>query len=229
MDIAGAYAVQDANTRYWCASGREIGGFKVGLTAKAVRAVLGVEAPDAGLLFRDCHVRDSGRIPLGSLLQPRIEGEIAFILGSDIADLGATAASVADAVESVVAAIEVVDSRIADWRITAADTIADNGSSGLFVLGAARRELPDIDLAACAMTLRIDGVVAAQGAGAGTMDHPLSALAWLARHRATSSRPLRAGDVILTGALGPMIPIAPGATATVVIEGLGTASVTLDA
>lgn len=225
-DLRAAYAVQEANTAFWRAQGREIAGFKIGLTAPATRKSLGVAEPDAGVLFRDAEIADGGAIAPERLLDPRVEGEIALLLGRDLVDPDASPEGVVAAVAAAAAAIEVVDSRIAGWRIQAADTVADNGSAGLFVLGPAidRAAFPGLDV--CTMTLVIDGQLAVRGIGSAAYGHPLAALAWLARHRATSERPLLAGDVVLTGALGPMVPLAPGATASVEIVGLGSATVT---
>ncbi len=226
-DLAAAYQVQDLNTAFWCAGGREVAGFKIGLTAAAVREALQVTEPDAGVLFADRRVETGGRIMSRTLLQPRVEGEIALVLARDL-DGEVDATTLTAALAGAAAAIEVVDSRVADWQITAADTIADNGSAGLYVVGPLKRDLTGIDLSACGMQLSVDGVVQASGTGANTMGSPLRALAWLARHRARTSRPLKAGDIVLTGALAPMLPFAPGTTISVEVSGFGAASVTLD-
>jgi 2-keto-4-pentenoate hydratase len=223
-NAAGAYEVQAINTRHWVEAGRRIVGRKIGLTAKAVQAQLGVEQPDFGVLFADMEIPDGGTLPSCKALQPKVEAEIVLILGRDINDAGATPETVAAAVDHAVAAIEVVDSRIADWKITFADTVADNGSSAFFVLGKERKPLAGLDLYTCGMVLEINGTVASLGAGAACLGHPLNAAAWLARTLASVGEPLRAGEILLTGALGPMVALRPGDAIVAKIGGLGAAS-----
>lgn len=223
-DATGAYAVQAINTRFWSDAGRRIVGRKVGLTAKAVQAQLGVEQPDFGVLFDDMAIAHGGRLDPGRTLQPKVEAEIAIVLATDLDDVNATAATVAAAVRHAVAAIEIVDSRIADWKITFADTVADNGSSAFFVLGDAPKPLAGLDLYTCGMVMEINGAVASIGVGAACLGHPLEAAAWLARTLAAAGDPLRAGDVVLTGALGPMVALTPGDRVEAKIGGLGGAS-----
>lgn len=223
-DVDGAYAVQAINTRFWEAAGRRIVGRKVGLTAKAVQQQLGVDQPDFGVLFADMEVADGGVIPAGRLIQPKAEAEVALILGSDLAGPEITRADVEAAVAEVAAAIEIVDSRIADWKITFADTVADNGSSAMFALSKTRKPLAGLDLWTCGMALEVNGAVVSLGAGCACLGHPLNAAAWLAQTLAARGEPLRAGDIILTGALGPMVPIQPGDSVRATIGGLGTVS-----
>ncbi|WP_409372071.1 2-keto-4-pentenoate hydratase [Sphingobium chlorophenolicum] len=223
-DAAGAYAVQAINTRYWREAGRRIVGRKIGLTAKAVQAQLGVDQPDFGVLFADMEIADGGVLPASKAIQPKAEAEIALILGRDLDDVDATVETVAAAVEHVAAAIEIVDSRIADWKISFADTVADNGSSAFFVLGQERKGLAGLDLYSCGMVLEVNGAVASLGAGAACLGHPLNAAVWLARTMAGLGEPLRAGDIVLTGALGPMVALNPGDSVVARIGGLGTAS-----
>jgi len=223
-DVEGAYAVQAVNTAFWTAAGRRITGRKVGLTAKAVQAQLGVDQPDFGVLFSDMQVADGGELPTSKALQPKAEAEIAFVLKADLPDPNVTRESVAAAVGSVVAAIEIVDSRIADWKITFADTVADNGSSAFYVLGADAKPLDGLDLWTCGMVLEVNGAVASLGAGAACLGHPLNAATWLARTLAERGDPLRVGDVVLTGALGPMVALKPGDRVKASVGGLGSAS-----
>ena len=145
VDVAGAYAVQEINTRYWEAQGRRIIGRKAGLTAKAVQVQLGVDQPDFGVLFDDMRVADGGTLLVGSCIQPKAEAEIALVLGADLPSAKTTPEEVAAAVASVHAAIEIVDSRIADWHITFADTVADNCSSAFFVLANEGKPLQGLD------------------------------------------------------------------------------------
>ncbi len=221
-DAEGAYAVQALNTAHWVAEGRRIVGRKVGLTAKAVQAQLGVNQPDFGVLFEDMEIPDGGVLSSRRVIQPKAEAEVAFVLSADLTNPDATRDEVAGAVAYAVAAIEIVDSRIADWKITFADTVADNGSSAFFVLGTDRKKLAGLDLKTCGMALEVNGDVASLGAGVACLGHPLNAAAWLARTLATQGAPLRKGDVVLTGALGPMVTIKLGDRVEATIGGLGT-------
>jgi 2-keto-4-pentenoate hydratase len=224
LDVEGAYAVQTINTRFWQGQDRRIVGRKIGLTAKAVQTQLGVDQPDFGVLFADMAVLDGGALSASRGLQPKVEAEIALMMGRDLDDTEATSESVFAAVEYAVAAIEIVDSRIQDWKITFADTVADNGSSAFFVLGTEKKLLKGLDLYTCGMVLTVDGAVMSLGAGAACLGHPLNAAAWLARRLAAAGEPLRAGDIILTGALGPMVPLGRGQHIEAKIGGLGSAS-----
>lgn len=223
-DVDGAYTVQTLNTRFWESQGRRIIGRKAGLTAKAVQRQLGVDQPDFGVLFDDMQVRDGGVLDPVRVLQPKAEAEIAFVLGRDLPGLYTNAEMVVDAITSVHAAIEIVDSRIADWKITFADTVADNGSSAFFVLSEEGRPLSGLDLWSCGMVMEINGEVVSLGAGAAVLGHPLNALAWLASTLASRGEPLTAGQIVLAGALGPMVALKPGDHVRAVIGGLGEAS-----
>ena len=225
-DAQGAYAVQTINTRYWEAQGRRIVGRKAGLTAKAVQAQLGVDQPDFGVLFDDMRVVDGGRLDPARAIQPKAEAEIAFILGADLPDAETTAAQVAAAVASVHAAIEIVDSRIADWKITFADTVADNGSSAFFVLADEGLPLAGLDLEGAAMEMRVNDAVASTGVGAAALGNPLNAAAWLAQTLAARGEPLKSGDILLAGALGPMVALTPGDHVHATVAGIGACSFT---
>jgi 2-keto-4-pentenoate hydratase len=220
-DGEGAYAVQRINTDVWRAAGRRIVGRKIGLTAKAVQAQLGVDQPDYGVLFDDMAVADRGQLLASRVLQPKAEAEVALILARDLDNPGATPDDVLTAADCAVAAIEIVDSRIADWKITFADTVADNGSSAFFVLGEERKPLAGLDLYTCGMALEVNGALVSLGAGAACLGHPLNAAAWLARTLAAMGEGLKGGDVLLTGALGPMVTIRPGDAVEARIGGLG--------
>lgn len=223
-DAAGAYAVQEINTRFWEAQGRRIVGRKAGLTAKAVQAQLGVDQPDSGVLFEDMRVADGGTLDPAICLQPRAEAEIAFVLAQDLPSPDTTPDQVAAAVASVHAAIEIVDSRIADWKITFADTVADNGSSAFFVLAVQGLPLDGLDLEGAGMEMTFNGEVVSTGVGAAALGNPLNAAAWLAQTLAARGEPLKAGDVLLAGALGPMVALRPGVTITAKIAGIGECS-----
>jgi 2-keto-4-pentenoate hydratase len=223
-DVEGAYVIQGANTRFWQGQGRRVIGRKIGLTAAAVQKQLGVDQPDFGVLFDDMRVPDGGALSPAKVIQPKAEAEIALIMGRDLNDPNATADSVAAATESAVSAIEIVDSRIADWKITFADTVADNGSSAFFVLGQERKPLAGLDLYTCGMALEINGKVGSLGAGAACLGHPLNAAAWLVRTLSARGEGLRKGDIVLTGALGPMVALNPGDRVRAIVGGLGEVS-----
>ncbi|GGF49356.1 2-keto-4-pentenoate hydratase [Aliidongia dinghuensis] len=220
-DAAAAYAVQALNTQIWISEGRRVVGRKIGLTSRSVQAQLGVDQPDYGTLFADMLIEDGGVLLASRVLQPKAEAEVALVLRDSIDDRRATPEAVRAATDYIVAAIEIVDSRIADWKITFADTVADNGSSAFFVLGRERRRLAGLDLRSCTMRLEVNGQTASEGVGAACMGDPLIAAAWLARTFAEAGEPLQAGDIILSGALGPMVPLTPGDGVKAVIDGLG--------
>lgn len=226
VDADGAYAVQTINTRFWEGQGRRIVGRKAGLTAKAVQTQLGVDQPDFGVLFGDMAIPDGGMLDPARTIQPKAEAEIAFVLGKDLPDPQTTPEMVAEAVATVHAAIEIVDSRIADWKITFADTVADNGSSAFFVLGRTGLPLLGLDLEGAAMAMTVNGETASTGVGAAALGNPLNAAAWLAQTLAGRGEPLKAGDVLLAGALGPMVALNPGDHVNATVGGLGDASFT---
>jgi 2-keto-4-pentenoate hydratase len=225
-DAEGAYAVQALNTARWKKEGRRVVGRKIGLTAKAVQTQLGVDQPDFGVLFEDMLLQDGGRLPASRVLQPKAEAEIALILSHDLDQPDPSRADIEQATAFAIAAIEIVDSRIADWKISFADTVADNGSSSHFVLGAACHPLDGLDLYSCGMVLEVNGAIASLGAGAACLGHPLDAARWLAGTLARLGDPLRAGDIIMTGALGPMVALQPGDRVQARIGGLGACGFT---
>jgi len=221
-DIAGAYAAQEINTQRALDAGRVLVGRKIGLTSKSVQKQLGVDQPDYGMLFADMAVPDGWEIERHRLIQPKAEAEVAFVIGRDLDREQLTAADVMRAVDYVVPAIEVVDSRVEGWNIRILDTIADNASSGLYVLGNEPRRLEGLDLRLCGMVMEVRGEPVSSGAGAPCLGHPLNAVWWLAQVMAKAGRPLKAGDTVLSGALGPMVPVAWGETAEARINGLGS-------
>jgi 2-keto-4-pentenoate hydratase len=228
-DLDGAYAVQLINTRYWVEQGRRIIGRKIGLTSESVQKQLGVSQPDFGVLFDDMLIADGGTLMPRTVLQPKVEAEVALVLGRDLDQPAPTTLDVMAATEYALPALEVVDSRIADWKITLADTVADNASSAFFVLGRQPHKLADLDLWSCGMVTEIDGRIASTGTGAACLGHPLSAATWLAHTLAKRGDPLRAGDVVMTGALGPMSALRPGMQIRATIGGLGTVSLFVEA
>ncbi|MFC5993623.1 2-keto-4-pentenoate hydratase [Pseudonocardia hispaniensis] len=223
-DQDAAYQVQARVTEHRLAGGQRIVGRKIGLTSRSVQAQLGVHSPDFGTLFGDMAYADREPMPLGRFLQPRIEAEVAFVLGRDLDVESANVADVVRATDCVLAAIEVVDSRISGWDITISDTIADNASSGAFVLGTMPRLLHEVDLPGLGMVIEQRGQVVSAGAGAACLGSPVTAVVWLARALARQGAPLRAGDVILSGALGPVVPVTAPGVLTARLSGLGDVS-----
>ncbi|MCT1477905.1 2-keto-4-pentenoate hydratase [Microbacterium sp. p3-SID336] len=209
-DQDAAYAVQSLGIARRLDEGRRVVGRKIGLTSSVVQAQLGVDTPDYGVLLDDMIVADREPLDLGRFLQPRVEAEVAFVLGRDLDLPTATVADVLRATEFVLAAIEVVDSRVAGWDITIADTVADNASSGAVVLGTTPRRLDGFDLTELGMSLERDATPVSTGSGAACLGSPVIAVAWLAREVARRGQPLRAGEVILSGALGPMVDATAG-------------------
>ncbi len=210
-DVESAYAVQRIGVRTRLTAGARIVGRKIGLTSPAVQRQLGVNQPDFGVLFDDMDVTETPAAYRPPLLQPKIEAELAFVLAADLDVEQLDAISVRGAVDYAVAALEIVDSRIAGWDISFADTVADNASSGWFVLGAERLSLDEFEPREIVMNMAIDGEIVSTGTGSACLGDPLNALAWLARTARDFGAALRAGEIVLSGALGPMAPLRPGA------------------
>jgi 2-keto-4-pentenoate hydratase len=223
-DVAAAYAVQEINTKLGLQRQRRLVGRKIGLTSAVVQEQLGVDQPDYGMLFADMGVKSGEKVAIDRLLQPKVEAEIAFVLREDLDAEKLSEADLVDAIDYALPAIEIVDSRIANWDISITDTVADNASSGLFVLGESPRQLSEIDLEGCEMVMRRHGEVVSNGVGAACLGNPLIATRWLADTMAKAGRPLRSGDIVLSGALGPMVTVQPGDEYSVSISGLGNVS-----
>jgi 2-keto-4-pentenoate hydratase len=224
-DIGLAYRVQQHLTDQRVAAGVQIVGRKIGLTSAAVQKQLGVDQPDFGVLFEDMVCGEDGAVASARLMQPKAEAEIAFILAEDLDDDQLNVHRARDAISYAVAALEIVDSRVRDWDICITDTVADNGSSGLFVLGAKQVKLDEFEPAEVQMSLTKDGEVASTGSGEACLGDPLAALVWLARAARQYGSPLRAGDVVLSGALGPMVSVTAGSRISADITSLGEVSV----
>lgn len=218
-DLASAYTVQELGIQRRVERGARRVGRKVGLTSPAVQAQLGVDQPDFGVLLDEMQVAADGIVTGHRLIAPRIEAEIAFILAEDIDDPDPE--KVRRAVDYAAPALEIVDSRISNWDIGIVDTVADNASSGLFVIGEQRVKLHEFVPADVTMTMTRNGEEASRGNGAACLGDPLNALVWVAQTAADLGRPLRAGEIILSGALGPMIPFLPNEPIEATITGLG--------
>lgn len=210
LDVSDAYAIQTYNTDRHVAAGASIRGRKIGLTARPMQELLGVNEPDFGVLLDTMFVEDGDEIDITSLVQPRVEAEMAFVLERDLAGPGVTTANALAAIAGVLPAIEIVDSRVKDWRIKLVDTVSDNASSGLLVMGGNMRKVTDIDLRLVGMALSRNGSVVDTGAGAAALGNPVRCVAWLANKLGQFDITLRAGDVVLPGAVHRMVAVDPG-------------------
>ncbi|MXW97152.1 MAG: 2-keto-4-pentenoate hydratase [Acidimicrobiaceae bacterium] len=226
-DVDAAYAVQQHNVELDVAAGRRVSGHKIGLTAKVVQEQLGVDQPDYGVLFADMCLADGADIEAGRLLQPRVEAEVALVIDRDLDKDGHCVVDVIDATAYVLPALEIVDSRISGWDITIVDTVADNASCGLYVVGTRPVSLEAVDLRDIEMSMTINGELAATGTGAACLGNPLNAAVWLADVMCERGTPLRAGECLMTGSLGPMRPVGPGAEVSADLGPLGRVSTRL--
>ncbi|MFL9867439.1 2-oxopent-4-enoate hydratase [Paraburkholderia fungorum] len=225
LPLADAYRVQQHFVARRIEAGETIVGKKIGVTSQAVQDMLDVRQPDFGVLLSGMHHVAGEDIPIEKLIAPRAEGEIAFYLKDDLRGPGITRDAVLAATEAVGACFEIVDSRIRDWAIRIGDTVADNASCGVYVLGDERVAPHTLDLAACRMTLDKNGTRAAEGVGAAALGHPADAVAWLANTLGELGVPLLAGEVVLSGSLAALIPVACGDQLHMRIEGIGSCSV----
>ncbi|WP_454455682.1 2-oxopent-4-enoate hydratase [Thauera phenylacetica] len=225
MTIEDAYHVQQRMIARRLEKGDRVIGKKIGVTSKAVMNMLGVHQPDFGYLLDSMVFNEGESVDMDTLIQPKAEGEIAFLLKKDLQGPGVTAADVLAATEGVMACFEIVDSRIQDWKIKIQDTVADNASCGVFVLGDQLVNIADLDLALAGMVLEKNGEIVVTGAGAATMAHPVNAMVWLANMLGSLGIALKAGDIVLSGAMGAMVPVARGDNLRMTIGGIGGCSV----
>lgn len=202
-------------------SGETVVGKKIGVTSDAVQSMLGVFEPDFGFLTDAMQVNE-GDVSIGHLIQPRAEAEVAFRLGKSLMGPGITAEDVLAATESVLPCFEVVDSRIDDWRIKIQDTVADNASCGIYVIGSGEVDASDLDLAACKVTVMKNGEFLSEGLGSAVQGSPLAAVAWLANTFGNLGMSLEAGEIVLSGSLVPLEPIVPGDKMVMDIPGIGS-------
>ena len=222
LEIDDAYAIQSLNIDRHIAQGAQVCGRKVGLTSLPMQELLGVKEPDYGVLLDHMFVEDGDEVALDRLLQPRVEAELAFVMERDLAGPGVTAARALTAIAGALPAVEIVDSRVADWQIKLVDTVADNASSGLLVVGGNLRKVTDIDLRLVGVMVTRHGELVDTGAGAAVLGNPARCVAWLANKLASFGASLRAGDVILPGAVHRMISVTPGDVFRAEFAHLGT-------
>ncbi|AUH50019.1 2-oxopent-4-enoate hydratase [Chromobacterium sp. ATCC 53434] len=226
MTLDDAYLVQTETVALRLADRHErVLGRKIGVTSQAVMDLLRVDQPDFGVLTSGMACQDGAVLSLAPFISPKAEGEIAFILKHELSGPGVMAADVLRATECVMPCIELVDSRIEDWKITIVDTVADNASSGAFVLGDQAISPSRMDLYTVGMTLERNGEIVATGAGAAALGHPANAVAWLANALGRHGQGLRAGELVLSGSLATMIAVSAGDNLLLRLGGIGTASV----
>lgn len=229
MTVAHAYEIQRMMVAQRLKEKQErIVGKKIGITSEAVMNMLKVRQPDFGQLTSGMQYPNKATIPLDGLIAPKAEGEIAFLLGADLMGPGLTTQDILDATEYVMPCFEIVDSRIADWKIRIQDTVADNASSGAFVIGEGFADPRSLDLAAVGMTFQCNGKEVGRGVGAAALGHPLNAVTWLANQLGELGVPLRSGEIVLSGALSAMITARPGDKMRIELDGIGSAEVAFE-
>lgn len=224
IDVVDAYEIQLRNIRDRLAGGARVRGHKVGLSSSAMQQMMGVDEPDYGHLLSDMEVPHGGSVPAGRYCYPRVEMEVGFILGDELPGEGCTEDDVLAATEAVAPAIELIDSRIVDWRIGLVDTIADNASSAGFVLGPERVKPADLDLSSIEARLTCNGEQVAEGRSDAVLGNPVTAVAWLARKVASFGVRLEAGHVVLPGSVHRAIDATPGDGFVADFDGLGSVS-----
>jgi 2-keto-4-pentenoate hydratase len=225
IDTDEAYQIQLAMIEMKKADGAKVVGKKIGLTSKAMQKMLNVDQPDYGHIFDTMVLQDGAIFRIGELIQPKIEPEIAFILDREIKGPGVTPMQVMAATRFVVPALEIIDSRIAGWKIKLCDTIADNASSARVVLGSSPKRVDERDLKLVGMILEKNGDIVQTGAGGAVLGHPAAAVAWLANAVGQFGVSLNAGDIIMPGALCGAVDVGQGDLLQASFDGLGTVSV----
>lgn len=225
LSLPDAYRIQERMLSHRINAGHRVIGKKVGATSKAVQAMLDVAQPDFGLLLDSMVFSDGEAVPMSRLIQPKAEGEIAFLLKHDLLGPGLTGADILRATEGVLPCMEIVDSRIADWKIGIIDTVADNASCGVLVLGDRLVDPRKLDLSLAGLVMERNGDVSVTGAGAAVLGSPVNAMCWLANTLGALGIPLKAGEIILSGSLVPLVAVQPGDNFRVSIGGIGGCSV----
>jgi 2-keto-4-pentenoate hydratase len=228
LNVKDAYRIQLEVINKKINEGSKIIGKKVGLTSLAMQQMLGVNEPDYGHLLDDMKIEDGGRVNISDLLSPKIEAEIGFILGEDLKGPNITFLDVLMATDYVVPALEIIDSRIEDWKIKLVDTVADNGSSARVVVGKLLSKIDGIDIRTVGMVFYKNGEMASTGSGAAALGHPAHAIAWLANKLSEFDIPLKAGELILPGALTKAFPVTKGDHISAQFGSLGSVSVTFE-
>jgi 2-oxopent-4-enoate/cis-2-oxohex-4-enoate hydratase len=222
ITVEDAYRISRRFLQCRLEAGERVVGKKIGVTSKPVQDMLGVFQPDFGFLTDGMECPEGAEIPIaGKLIQPKAEGEIAFRLRKDLKGPGVTEQDVLDATATIVPCFEIVDSRIDDWKIKIQDTVADNASCGVYVLGRHEVDPRDFDLPSLKMTIHKNGEFIAEGLGSAVQGNPLTAVAWLANTLGEFGIPFKAGEVILSGSLAPLIPVVAGDEMSLEIEGIG--------
>jgi 2-keto-4-pentenoate hydratase len=228
LSVEDAYAVQSLQVERWVSAGARVRGHKVGLTSRAMQQMFGVSQPDYGHLLDTMFLPPGAPTAISRFLQVRVEPEIAFVLSRDLRGPGVTTADALQSVDFAVAALELIDSRIRDWQITLADTIADNASSGAVVLGSRPLRMDQIDLRLAGCNLSRNGELVATGAGGAVLGDPVNALVWLANTLGRLGVTLEAGEVVLPGSCTPAIAVSAGDTVRADFAGLGSVSVSFE-
>jgi 2-keto-4-pentenoate hydratase len=224
LEVDDAYAIQLLNIRKEVAEGRRITGKKIGLTSLAMQNMLGVNRPDFGHLLDSMEVMD-GTIERSSMLQPKVEGELAFVLKGDLKGPGVTAEDVLNATDYLVPSIEIVDSRVANWKINIIDTVADNASSGMYIVGKERLDPKSTDMLSIRMKLYKNGEYINEGVGSDVLGDPAYAVAWLANTLSEYGVALNKGDIVLSGAFSAALAAEAGDVFTAVYENIGEVTV----
>jgi 2-oxopent-4-enoate/cis-2-oxohex-4-enoate hydratase len=225
ITIDDAYQIQLRMIQHRIDTGECVVGKKIGVTSQVVMDMLGVDQPDFGHLLSGMVFNEGQPISVGTMIAPRAEAEVAFILGRDLEGPGVTAADVLRATDCVMPCFEIVDSRIKDWKIKIQDTVADNASCGVLTLGGVRRSPRDLDLALAGMVLEKNGEVISTSCGASVQGSPVNAVAWLANTLGRLGIGLKAGDIILSGSQSPLVPVVAGDSLYCTVGGLGGTSV----
>ncbi|MBS0348278.1 MAG: 2-oxopent-4-enoate hydratase [Proteobacteria bacterium] len=225
ITIEDAYKIQLRMIQRRLDAGETIIGKKIGVTSKVVMDMLKVNQPDFGQMTSSMIYNEGEAIPVDSMIAPKAEAEVAFILKRDLQGPGVTAADVLRATECVVPCFEIVDSRIRDWKIKIQDTVADNASCGVLVLGGVRKSPRDLDLALAGMVLEKNGEIISTSTGAAVQGSPVNAVVWLANTLGRLGIALKAGEVILSGSQSPLVPVKAGDSLTCSVGGLGGTSV----
>ena len=223
-DLDSAYAIQELISNRKIEQGARIVGRKIGLTSHAIQTQLGVNQPDFGALWADREIENGGFISVKEMMQPKAETEVAFVFGKDLTNKKLSTIDIINAIDYALISIEIVGSRIKDWNIKITDTIADNASASHWVVGHNPVLLSKVNLLNCKMQMTKNGELVSEGVGKNCLGSPINATRWLANKMADIGQPLKRGDLILSGALGPMVNVVAGDIIAATIEGLGSVS-----